>query len=377
VDLPTVTEMLGIIDPAKLDGLLDLILQKDEAGILAFVHESADYETEMIVDELTLHLKDLLFARDSRFSPLILDRFFRILAEAKELLFLGSDGEFVLSLTLFKMMEALSIKEIDEMIRTLQKELSGVQSAPAPTPPAATAAPAPLAPSRPAPAAANPAPQPAAPETAEAAPPKAADAEEARPAEAPESPSPQAAPDAGELKFKALLEKLYDRDYELGETFERCIRYRSFDGHSLTWESTAQGEEKKRLVTYWGIIRMFVQEIFGFEVKIVNIAKEPPANPEGDKKKLKTPAAEEGNPAAETGNSSVSPPVQAECALPDNAQTASTLEAVELPSSCMNPDTGTSEASKEKDPSTLLKEPMIKEAIALFDPKRVRIKRKS
>ena len=43
----------------------------------------------------------------------------------------------------------------------------------------------------------------------------------------------------------------------------------------------------------------------------------------------------------------------------------------------MNPDTGNSEASKEKDPSSLLEEPMIKEAIALFDPKRVRIKRKS
>ena len=43
----------------------------------------------------------------------------------------------------------------------------------------------------------------------------------------------------------------------------------------------------------------------------------------------------------------------------------------------MNPDPGTTEASKEKDPATLLEEPMVKEAIALFDPKRVRIKRKS
>jgi len=80
----------------------------------------------MIIDELVLHLKELLLGKDPRFTPLILDRFFRILAEGKELLSLGSDGEFVLSLTLFKMMEALSIREIDEMIRTLQKELSGV-----------------------------------------------------------------------------------------------------------------------------------------------------------------------------------------------------------------------------------------------------------
>jgi DNA polymerase-3 subunit gamma/tau len=378
VDLPTVTEMLGIIDPAKLDGLLDRILEKDEAGVLSFVHESSEYETEMIVDELTLHLKDLLFAKDPRFPPLILDRFFRILAEAKELLFLGSDGEFVLSLTLFKMMEALSVKEIDEMIRTLQKELSGVQGSAAST--ASAPAAAAETRSRPAQAAESPAPQ-AAPSRApaEATPPKSAPAEEPRPVEtpnpateAPPAPAAEIAPDAGALKFKTLLEKLYDRDYDLGETFERCIRYRSFDGTALTWESTAQGADKKRLVTYWGIIRMFVQEIFGLEVRIVNIAKE--AAPEEDKKKL-NPAAE-GEPSAP--HPDATPPQASEaCTLPDNAQTASTLEAVELPSSCMNPDPGDSEASKEKDPSTLLEEPMVKEAIALFDPKRVRIKRKS
>ncbi|ADV45535.1 DNA polymerase III subunit gamma/tau [Nitratifractor salsuginis] len=385
VDLPTVTEMLGIIDPAKLDDLLDRILNKDEAGILAFIHESSEYETEMIIDELTLHLKDLLFAKDPRFPPLILDRFFRILAEAKELLFLGSDGEFVLSLTLFKMMEALSIKEIDEMIRTLQKELSGVQSTPAPTTSAPTTAAAAESRKQPAPAAESPASQSTLPQaSAEATPPKSAPAEEPRPAEtpspateAPAAPASGTAPDAGALKFKALLEKLYDRDYDLGETFERCIRYQSFDGASLTWESTAQGADKKRLVTYWGIIRMFVQEIFGLDVKILNIAKEADKAPEEDKKKVKTPAAEERPAAVIKEEPPASGPEQEECALPDNAQTASTLEAVELPSSCMNPDTGSSEASKEIDPKELLKEPMVKEAIALFDPKRVRIKRKS
>ncbi len=377
VDLATVTSMLGIIDPAKLDELLDRILHKDEAGILAFVHECADYETEMIVDELTLHLKELLFAKDPRFSPLILDRFFRILAEAKELLFLGSDGEFVLSLTLFKMMEALSVKEIDEMIRTLQKELSGVAPAAAAelSPPAAQAQPStpvetPSAPAaaptaQPAPAADTPVPEAPAENPAEV--PAAEAPQPASPT--PEAPSSEPTPDPGALKFKALIEKLYDRDYELGETFERNIRYRSFDGSALTWVSAAQGEEKKRLIQFWGIIRMFVQEIFGMEVKIVNIAEE--AKPEPDKKKLSSPADEAPGPESPEESETE------ECALPDNARTASTLEAVEMPNSCMNPDPGTTEASKEKDPATLLEEPMVKEAIALFDPKRVRIKRKS
>jgi DNA polymerase-3 subunit gamma/tau len=175
-----------------------------------------------------------------------------------------------------------------------------------------------------------------------------------------------------------LLEKLYDRDYELGEVFDRNIRYRSFDGKELTWESTAEGNEKKLLVKYWGIIRMFVQEIFGFETKIVNIAKEKTpqsgeTNTEDKKKAPETPitstppGTEPSFPESRTDD----------CSLPENAVTSGTMEAVEMPSSCMDPDPGTTEACKEKDPSTLLEEPMIKEAIALFDPKRVRIKRKS
>jgi len=382
VDVATVTGMLGIIEPALLDGLLDNILHKNEAAILDFVRQSAEYETEMIVDELTLHLKELLFAKDPRFPPLILDRFFRILADAKELLALGSDGEFVLSLTLFKMTEALSVKEIDEMIRTLQKELSGV--VPAAATPAAE--PAPL--SRPAvpaglePEATTPVTETGAatvkPETSPT-PADPSSASEPKPSIPPGSEeterttAEEALPDSGALRFKALLEKLYDRDYDLGEVFERNITYQSFREGRLTWESTAAGEEKKLLVKYWGVIRMFVQEIFGVETKIVNIAKEVPAAPDTDKKKLNS----EPEPTPQALSTPQPVPRVDECDLPDNAHTASTLEAVELPSSCMDPDTGTTEASREKEPSTLLEEPMIKEAIALFDPKRVRIRRKS
>ncbi len=375
VDVPTVTGMLGIIEPALLDGLLDDILHKKETAILDFVRESAEYETEMIIDELTLHLKDLLFAKDPRFPPLILDRFFRILADAKELLALGSDGEFVLSLTLYKMMEALSVKEIDEMIRTLQKELSGISATTAPSAGAsAPAASAVATPKKPEPTPTRM--QPVASDTQTSVP-----APDSAPAE--KSPSPTQAPssssseDSGALKFKALVEKLYDRDYELGEVFERNISYQSFDGSELTWESTAQGEEKRLLIKYWGIIRMFVQELFGFETKIVNIAKEAPAAESTDKKKAEPGGQSSLATAPVPEASSQKSEKDDECALPDNAHTSSTMEAVGMPSSCMNPDTGNTEASKEKDPSSLLEEPMIKEAIALFDPKRVRIKRKS
>ena len=70
----------------------------------------------------------------------------------------------------------------------------------------------------------------------------------------------------------------------------------------------------------------------------------------------------------------VEEPTQAEMAPHSDANSTSMIEE-EMKSSCISPEAGDTEAAKEKDPSTLLEEPMIKEAIALFNPKKVRIKK--
>lgn len=116
----------------------------------------------------------------------------------------------------------------------------------------------------------------------------------------------------------------------------------------------AEGEDKKMLITHWGLINMFVKDIFGFETKIINIPKKK-VNPEPVEEKAEEP--------------------QKEIPAHQDADSASMIEDIEMKSSCIAPDAGETEAAKEKDPSTLLEEPMIKEAIALFDPKKVRIKR--
>ncbi len=368
VDVTTVTGMLGIIDPAKLDGLLTAIQAKDNDAILGFVAEAGAYETEMIIDELTLHLKERFLAKDTRFTPLEIDRFFRVLADAKTLLSLGSDGEFVLSLTLFKMVEALSIRDIDAMIRTLQKELSGVTPTPAATTPAArpkekeiditavapeVSAPVsrPTVPEEPA-AAATPRPEPV-PESTPETPPAPAVEPEPEPAT-----DDTAADEEAARRFRALLEKIYDRDYDLGAAFERNITFKSFEDHTLTWLSTAEGADKKTLIHGWSIIKMFVQETFGMETKIVNVPSET---------KKKTELSRPG-PAAVPDQ-----PTPAE----SSPQPASMIEEVEMGQSCVDPIPANTEAAREKDPSTLLEEPMIKEMIELFDPKKVRIVRKS
>jgi DNA polymerase-3 subunit gamma/tau len=334
VDLATVTNMLGIIQPALLDGLLDDVLKKDESSILAFIDKAGDFETEMIIDELTLHLKELLLGKDNRFLPMAIDRFFRILADAKGLLSLGSDGEFVLSLTLFKMIEALSIRDIDSMIHTLQKELSGIKAQEAP-PVSQTPTSTEQVTKK----------QTKQDEVSDTPTLDSASEEEVEPQEStadtdalskPE-PTKQDTNTSAQFQFKNLIQKLYDRDYELGSCFERNITFENYADHTLSWLSAAEEDDKKALVAGWSIIKMFVQETFGIETKIKNI-------PTGPKKKTD---------------------------LNDSQNSSSMLEEIEMQS------TTDSEASKEKDPSTLLEEPMVKEIIELFDPKKVRIVRKS
>ena len=356
VDITTVTSMLGIIEPTLLDKLLDSMLVKDESAILEFIKVASEYESEMVIDELTLYLKELLFANDGRFSPIVIDRFFRVLADSKELLALGSDGEFTLSLTLFKMMEALSIRDIDDMIRTLQKELSGVEisrpiekeidisdivsQSPEVIPEKKTQA--------------KEIPEKKVTEKEEVPVPTQdtnKDNKEVEKIIAPiQTSKPQRKreileikeepiiPDTGALKFKNMIQKIYDRDYDLGSCFEKNITFDSYKDGSLTWHSTADGDDKKRLINHWSIIKMFVQELYGLDTKIVNIPTEP-------KKKINviTPAEHK--------------------------------EDMEIKSSCIAPEAGDTEAAKDKDPSELLKEPMVKEMIELFDPKKVRIRR--
>ncbi|MFT7824735.1 MAG: DNA polymerase III subunit gamma/tau [Sulfurimonas sp.] len=375
VDVPTVTNMLGIIEPSLLEQLVTDIMAKDTARILEFVKMASNYEAEMILDELTLYLKAQLLSKQSPLTPMIIERFFRIIAESKGLLGLGSDGEFVLTLSLFKMMEALEIKEIDTMIHALEKELHSIQIT------------APSAPNRSEPKVVTIAEEDlASPNSVQHSTPSVKSEESPQPQKEPvqepsTTPPPQEKQPAEHQtadserstlnaarstqsanKFNELVQKIFDRDYELGICFETNIEFESFENGKLTWRSAAQGEEKKMLITHWGVINMFVKEIFGLDTKIVNIAKKHPEVKKNPDKTITPRPAEEDKPTRE----------EKEC----NAS-ASMLEDVEMKSSCIAPDPGETEAAKEKDPSTLLEEPMVKTAIELFNPKKVRIKRNS
>ena len=311
IDINTVTSMLGIIEPSIIENLIDNIIEKNEKAIFEFISISKEYETEMIIDEISLYLKNLLLSNSYKVTPIIIERFFRVLAESKTLLNIGSDGEFVLALTLFKMMESLNIQDIDSMIKSLNSELNNTDL-----------------------------------KLEE----KKTQKIKEHKKEIIKSDTPKIEEiekketkkvikeDKGEKLFKNLVDKLYDRNFELGECFESNITYNSFENNLLTWESIARDKDKRMLINNWGLIRTFVQEIFGIQTKIKNISKEPPIKTTNIKKEKK----EETPTTTQTENSM---PIIIE------------------------------KKEKEEEKKNILDEPMIAKVLELFEPKKVRVKR--
>jgi len=315
-----VVEMLGVVDPAILEELLDALVAKDKKRVVEFLERFSEYETEMIIDELSIYLKQMLFEGGSKIPLLIIDRFFRILSDAKSLLLLGSESEFVLALTLFKMLEALNVLEIDDAIKELEKELCTLE----------------------------------APKDSSLA------SSQTTQVNSIQTPTMQVTPQKKsslvneQERFKKLVEKLYDRNYELGEVFEKNVSFVSFKSGVLHLSSQANEQERVVLRNNWGIIKLFIQEIFGIESKI-KVEQKKNLEP---KKNLSNEENLENNSQKERKNED------------------KITQKGEQKSSCIMPE-AKELASIDKDPQELLNEPMIKEFIEKFQAKRVVIKSKT
>ena len=363
INVSTVTNMLGIIEPSMLEELINHVLEQNQNKILLFINSAVEFEAQMVIDELMLYLKEILLSGSQQITPIVIERFFRVLADSKSLLNMGADGQFVLSLTLFKMMESLQIKDIDGMIRTLEQELSGVQFSPKPI-------------------------EKVVKEIVEEKVPKVG-AVEFEPVQEQiiEQPVIEEPIDKGAKLFDALIVKMYDRNYELGECFKYSIKYLSFENNILTWESSATLEQKSLLKNSWMIIRTFVQDIFGYETKIKNVSKKSSSN------KSETSTFESNSIELESLNHIQSSCTESEyfhrsieepiSMIEDEVLNQASFEqpimeeeTMPMKSSCIAPDDGGTEAEKEKDERTILDEPMVAKALELFAPKKVRVKRK-
>lgn len=313
VDVQTVTDMLGLVDPKFLNELFGAVFAKDYAKIVEFVKVLEDYEAQMVVDELIAYLKERMYASDALYSTLVLDRFFRILSDAKYLFSINADGSFVLSLIFFKMVEALRIKEVDQMIESLQREIYRPQIA--------------------------------------TLPPQEELQEQSIPAPIQTPKVMEQKTDPSQKLFAALVAKVKDRNIELGECFEKSISFISYEDGVLRWESCADEECKKILTHGYSVIKQLVREIFGFETKIKHEACSKAA-PEVLEEPEKLQESEFYEPS-------------------------SMIEESEMggSASCVT-NCGSSDSTREIDGAKILEEPMVQRATELFEATKITVQSK-
>lgn len=296
-----IADMLGLLDPAKIGEILDVVLRQDRAGAIEIIKEVENYNAETIIDEMIANLKDKFLRRDAKFSLLMYERFFRILAGAKSMLAISPDNTYAISMMIFMMMEAVNLREIDELIevgRSLDQG-EGYASASTPNLNAQNSAPnfrsnsnqsATFAPnSEPSGAAFTSndqdsatsevpsftasAKRPASPAQNFGAAKQSTDAsDEIKPNAGSDAQtknsSPSAKTGAQNEIYENFLAKIYDRDYDLGEKFSKCVEFLKFERGTLYLLSRAQGQDREYLRKGSRAINSVLKSLFGESAKI-------------------------------------------------------------------------------------------------------------
>jgi len=228
IDLDSVVEMLGVINPEIIGAIFEAVKKSDKKEIKRIIKEIKDYDIESILDEVILYLKEALF--EGTLPLVTVQRFFNITADCKELIKYNTDNEFVLSLMFFRMSEAVKPHKIDDLIRNLEGSVSVESYKPVKEKPKNT------------------------PET----------------------------------MFKLLIKKIKEKDMELGVCFEKSVKFISFENGVLIWESCSDDDCKNQFKRYFSpVIRPIINDIFGIGVKIEPIRCEKKNEQIKSEKKIK------------------------------------------------------------------------------------------
>lgn len=246
ITLQSISSMLGSLNPSKIDEFFNAILLKDDSKLDALLAEFEAYEADNVINEMIDFLKNKMLEKNSSYNLVILERFFKILGEAKNMLNINADSSFVLLLSLLKMKESLKIQEIDRLIAKLRNEIDSENLQDFTMQNASFL------------------------QDSNADSTKQDSIKQNFPQENANKTSeipPQSTPSE---KFKKVVEKIYERDYELGEIFSKNIAFVSFENNILTWESSAKNEAKDKLRMYYKIILEITKEVFGNSIEICN-----------------------------------------------------------------------------------------------------------
>ncbi|PLY08015.1 MAG: DNA polymerase III subunit gamma/tau [Arcobacter sp.] len=163
--------------------------------------------------------------------------------------------------------------------------------------------------------------------------------------------------------YKKLTEKVYERDYELGELFEKNFIYSSFEDKKLEIISHALGDDRKFLLKHYGVIKIFIYDVYGNDVDIE--FKKVEEKEETSVKKYNFQSQVEEKPAALEENSD---------------ESGSMIEDIEMGSGCvadMQKTANPTASQQELQMNDILNSPMLNRAKELFDIKKITVKTKT
>ena len=214
IDISSVSDMLNIVDPQFLENFFDNIYKQDIEKVKVNIETLKEYDVDILIDEMSMFLQEKLFSRDVKFSPIIIDRFYRVLSDSKHLLSINTNSYFVLTLMSFKLIECLKIKDIDFMIADLEKEVFNDRVVIEST--------------------------------------------------LTKKEEPKIVDD-----FDKILQKIYHRNPKVGDCFKNGISFISFEENELKLENNIIDENCKKLLRYYSAdIRNILKDIFGLKTKI-------------------------------------------------------------------------------------------------------------
>lgn len=246
VTASAVADMLGLLDPDKIDEILKIVSNQDRNGAIEIIKEIENYNAETIIDELIANLKEKFLSEESnirsQFSILTYERFFRILSEAKGMLSISADNGFSLSMAIFMMMEALNLREIDELLE-VSKSLDSPNSQNDKT------------------------------QTFDGGVSKNLTSMPNLNAQnssnlTQNTATNNAIPKNQKTGYELFLEKIYDRDYDLGERFKKCVEFIKFENDTLYLLSNAKDNDKIALRNASKAIMDVLRKVFGANTTI-------------------------------------------------------------------------------------------------------------
>lgn len=97
--------MLGMVNTQILEDFFKAIVECKEDVLKDMLKALEEYEISMVLEEMGVFLKEAVL--QGRFSLKLSGLFIEILAKAKQLLYWGADGGFVLALSALKMQSSM------------------------------------------------------------------------------------------------------------------------------------------------------------------------------------------------------------------------------------------------------------------------------